>query len=483
MPHVRAVQSCTARYNPGMRRSVLPRAVAGLLAALAFAGCSGSSGTGFPFAADADGLPVPVFPPQAPSTPPPGVGNGQDGPLTVDSATVVNECAGIVSVSGTAVRAVSAPSFSPGQSVLLFQVQDEFATLGDGAAIDEAGAVSAGRWEIGRLAAVDGPDLTLEAAPAFDYVQDANRRPQICHVPEHTDVTISPLGSLVAQPWDGEKGGIVALFASGTLSIQGVVSASGAGFRGGAASTPGGTTAIFALGTPSDGGGAKGEGLDPMGWTRYGRGNVATGAGGGNASRAGGGGGGGGGAGGNGGRNAGFDEDTQGTGGAAVVLPVLDRLVMGGGGAGGHQISESGEMGGAGGPGGGVVLLFAGAVEGGGTVEARGADGAQGGSELVGNSADGAGGGGAGGTIVIRAADASTFPGAVLADGGDGGDVRNSGAGATVGPGGGGGGGRIHLENVTAAAQAVGGTAGVNADSGAGDNAWGATDGTNGVIE
>ena len=45
---------------------------------------------------------------------------------------------------------------------------------------------------------------------------------------------VLPSASVVAAAWDGRKGGVVALMASGDIVVDGAVSALGAGYRGGA---------------------------------------------------------------------------------------------------------------------------------------------------------------------------------------------------------------------------------------------------------
>ena len=60
------------------------------------------------------------------------------------------------------------------------------------------------------------------------------RATQLIKVLQATSVHVLPSASIVPAPWDGRKGGIVALMASQDIVIDGTVSALGAGYRGGA---------------------------------------------------------------------------------------------------------------------------------------------------------------------------------------------------------------------------------------------------------
>lgn len=270
------------------------------------------------------------------------------------------------------------------------------------------------------------------------------------------------------------------MFVSGTLTLDGTVSASGRGFPGG---TPhmgdnGATETDLEL-SSANAGGNRGAGLDGRSTNNYGRANWANAAGGGNRHSGGGGGGGNAGAGGLGGKQwkpSGNVVETAGLGGAAVASSYPARLVMGGGG-GEAQAHHGGA--GAGGDGGGLVLIFAKRIEGAGSVNSIGDQG--------GASVDDAGsGGGAGGTIVLRA-ERSAFTGIVRARGGAGANaVYDGGVGdeEISGPGGGGGGGHIHLVFDTASGavttQVGGGANGVNPAQG--DDPWGATSGAPGIV-
>lgn len=372
-------------------------------------------------------------------------GNGQDGALATSLvAQSVNSVAALATdaaVGDTQIRAAAGNSFQAGDLVLIVQMQGFDAVSGDQAPITDLGNV--GRFELARIVSVAGANLRLAAGLSRAYTTGGTARTQVVLVPEYTDVTITAGTRLVPNAnWSGATGGIVALAASGTLTINGDIDASAAGFRGGPVNPiPSAACSVNALDT--DGRGArKGEGIDRRAFTdnarRFGRGNYANGGGGGNPHNAGGGGGSNGGAGGFGGfqwncGGAGLDPNTRGMPGARLGSPAAARLFLGGGGGGGQQNDGNASTGRRGG---GIVLLFANTVTGAGRVLANGASA----SNTSGN--DGAGGGGAGGTIYLVT---RTAPGAGLllrAAGGNGGNVVTPNA---HGPGGGGGGGRVFV--------------------------------------
>lgn len=363
---------------------------------------------------------------------------------------------------------------------------------------------------------------------------------QVVRVPQFDALTVQAGASVIAPPWDGTTGGVVAISVRGGAQVDGLLDASGRGFRGGQ------RTAITGVRQPGVGafyaslsqldGGAKGESIAGSATREYaqlggyGRGAVANGGGGGNRLVAGGGGGG----------NGGMLTAWNGQGimpstavGAAQAWP-LDpgydsaRTAFAGGGRGGYTASaasldptvtapgdtlwlqdyrrERGGLGGRpvpndpkqrlffgggggagddfqtksgrGGQGGGLVYLAAAQVSGSGRILANGEDGAPAESTTAGG-----GGGGAGGTLVIGAA---TITGVTLeARGGSGGSEPIAGTQA-AGPGGGGGGGYIAVAAGTQATLRIdGGVGGTTASSdmvkfprnGATDGASGQSDG------
>lgn len=54
-------------------------------------------------------------------------------------------------------------------------------------------------------------------------------------MPQFSTLTVSSTGTVTAMPWDGARGGIVALHVRDTLTLQGSIDVTGLGFRGGQA--------------------------------------------------------------------------------------------------------------------------------------------------------------------------------------------------------------------------------------------------------
>lgn len=262
---------------------------------------------------------------------------------------------------------------------------------------------------------------------------------QLVLVHEFTDLTIADAGRLHPRPWDGTSGGILALLASGTLTLHGRIDASEAGSRGGA-------PIVDALGNdpstfgcvdpdqPSPRGAFKGESFfsELYGPLASGFGRAITGGGGGNCHNAGGGGGGHAGPGGQGGTSWDSDgaRDVGGRGGMSVLVP-LQRLTFGGGGGAGEAHHDSANNGGS--RGGGIVFVRANAIAGTGLFMANGASNP--------DVDDAAGGGGAGGTVHVASATTLSC-GRAEARGGEGG-INPC---LCDGTSGGGGGGRVILQ-------------------------------------
>jgi MYXO-CTERM domain-containing protein len=335
----------------------------------------------------------------------------------------------------------------------------------------EGGAV--GRWELARVSTVTGSTMTLTKPVVRAWKR---RITQVVKVPEFANVTIPGGTSFAAEAWravgSGYAGGIVAFLATGTVTVNGTITASERGFRGG----PGVTRLANAPvncpnndGTVEQGYAPKGESIvatksagddyaQVFGNDVGGRGNRSIGAGGGNCIENGGGGGGNFGQGGVGGRSV-VNTDRGGKGGAALDYSLLERFTLGGGGGAGEQKNG---LGSGGGIGGGVVFFRADALAGGGTIQANGEAAEN--AELVNLQSDGAGGGGAGGSVLIRVVRTATC-GALEVKGGKGGDSHVVGLSA-FGPGGGGAGGRALLQAETGAACPVAADPGAPGQSG-----------------
>ncbi len=375
-----------------------------------------------------------------------GLGTGRNGVLLVDQPdTTINRAGQLTTAAaaGTKVLTIgNASSFTAGELVLIQQYTglSPAPASGDQRAIN-LGSSPVGRFEYARVELVAETSLQLTAPLQYSY---GARMAQVVNVPEYTDVQVLAGASLKAVSWNGSVGGILALLATGTLTNDGLISADGAGFRGGAfINNQGGEGCTSLDEVAGVGGSYKGEGpVSGRFGTAAGRGNLAIGGGGGNCHNAGGGGGGHFGLGGKGGFSPGQapqPDDVGGLGGAPLVYIPYERLLFGGGGGGGAGHTSIGTPGAAGG---GVVILRVGDVAGTGRFSASGASA----NFVASVGDDGAGGGGAGGALSVRAARALRC-GQAQAAGGSGGDTRH--VTSESGPGGGGGGGVVFLQAQT----------------------------------
>ncbi len=405
-------------------------------------------------------------------------GNGQDGAFTDPGANgALNYSAPITGVTTNAststitTGAGRAGAFSAGQTQfkagrLVLVIQSSGYPSGSAASGDQGeidlSSHQVGQFEIARINTISG---SLASGYTFTLTQPldktyASTGAQIVSIPEFTSFTISTNRSVSANAWDGDDGGVTAFVATGavTLGTGATVTATGAGFRGGALENHG--SAQYC--TQIDGGnaGRKGEGivLGAFGSGFKAMGNRANGGGGGNCENAGGGGGGNGGYGGRGGKS--YDSAVAqyavgGLGGQRLVYSPLDHAVFGGGGGSGDENNNNG---GVGSPGGGLVFIRGAVLAAtGATISANGVNG---GNSANVSSGDGAGGGGAGGVVHARFSGTANC-GSATATGGNGGTERST--SGNHGPGGGGGGGRVYFQSAggSCATSAAGGARGV----------------------
>lgn len=467
---------------------------------------------------------------------------GDDGAFTVNGVVQLNEYTALAANAATGATSISvanagqldSATFGPlgaGDLLMLYQAQGAAIDTTDTTAYGNVTALNgAGLHEFIEVASVAGNTITLgNGCNGLRNPYAAAGRTQVVRVPQFTTLTVSMTGTVTALPWDGQRGGIVALHVRDTLTLQGTVDVAGLGFRGGAVDAQTG-----ALGTDvtafrsatADLGGEKGEGIvgfqtgyDALGG-RHGRGAPANGGGGGNAVRAGGGG----------GANAintnlwsgqgvmdpsviGFQawqldprrSDPTNTGGASAVannsgggrggysfsVNNQNAVVSGPGvaawggnlrrergGLGGRPLDPSATgrlfFGGGGGAGDGDQAAAGPGGRGGGliyvmatTVSGSGALVANGasGGNTTGSHRDSPGGGGAGGTVVVRATTIGGF--SIAANGGEGGSqLISSGLDEATGPGGGGSGGFIAVSGGAVTRSAAGGPGGTTSSNG-----------------
>lgn len=475
----------------------------GLLALIAGAtiGCSPSGGGG----ADMGGAD-----PQSTAITPDGNG------AILTPKTVVNRYAllgadleaGATVIQLASSTPLAALNLQPNDILLLYQAQGARMETRDstsyGTVFDRGGA---GSLELVSVASLDVAQnqITVQSYCGGLKHDFQAGRTQIVRVPQYQSLLVAAGGSLTAKPWDGKTGGVIAVRVEQQLLIDGLIDASGLGFRGGAANRvmrgrlP--NVGMHYRSTSSLSGGNKGESIaggpeDLRETGQYGRGAPANGGGGGNNLLAGGGG----------GANGGELSSWSGQGRMDTRPDIELQAWMrdpafaangnaltksSGGGRGGYSLSQAAEdprvlrpedsgwagdlrrergglggrplkndpkeaiylgggggggdnfmsAGGGGGNGGGLIFLIASAIAGTGSIKADGNAGLST-SDLIG----GAGGGGGGGSVILAAESAAGI--SVSASGGSGGAQDLSGIDA-AGPGGGGGGGFVATPDPT----------------------------------
>ncbi|MDJ1485392.1 Ig-like domain-containing protein [Cytophagaceae bacterium YF14B1] len=435
---------------------------------------------------------------------------GKDGPLTVStSGLVVNKytrlTANITAGANTATVnniATDLGGLQNGDLIMIIQMQGASITTTDDINYGSVSAYNnAGKYEFKYVTGINSNTFRVNSAFANSYTVAGHV--QVVKVPQYSTLTVNSGASMTAPAWDGATGGIVAIHAQTTITVNGTITVDAKGFRGGvfhnasdAVTNPPYTSYRSTVNTN---GGEKGEGIagNQNEYTalggRYSRGAPANGGGGGNTHNAGGGGGANGGnvalwtgqgvmcntctgfaawaldpgytangntrttsqGGGRGGYTRGINDanaTTTGPGNAAWGDNKRNEVGGLGGrpltaapgnriflGGGGGAGDANSNSGGNGGNGGGLIYLLANTVTGTGSLSANG----QNGSNTNNQNIDAASGGGAGGTIVIDATSITNV--SLNARGGNGGSQVTpiTITGESEGPGGGGGGGFV----------------------------------------
>lgn len=371
-------------------------------------------------------------------------------------------------------------NFVAGDKVLIIQMKgaqiktDNDDTFGTFTNMNWAGCA-----EFLKITRIDGDKFYFGSKLVHKY--DPAGNVQLVKVAVYQSAKVT--GDVLARPWNGSIGGVIAIEVAEDLTLNANITANGQGFRGGVVSIPISKCNVTTQMSSWTFGhaGAKGEGIVslPVPYQPAGRGALGNGGGGGNGNNGGGAGGGNGGEGGDGGsanKQCSVPYKVGGRPGKAVdSLVQKQRFYMGGGGGGGHQNDT---LGSSGGNGGGIVFVFAKTI-----ISNEFIISADGESVTEDADWDGAGGGGAGGTIFI---DARNVTGNlnVSARGGNGGDIIHQ--FNAHGPGGGGGGGVIVFKQPTSnvIASVAPGTNGIhtNPTNEVYLEAWDATPGQPGAI-
>jgi|GEM_PF-947717 len=377
------------------------------------------------------------------------LGTGDDGTLDVSTSFDLSDDASgtrtepdgvafaVTGLSGDTVTVADTPDgLAAGDEVLLINLHGSDGAHG-----------SVGTYELQYVAGVSGNDVQLEDAVAGTYGETDNvdlsdQAILIQRVPNYTDVNVSAAGVLTASGWNGETGGIVALRANGTVTIEsgGVITASELGYLAGDTGTCSNCDSFQGESYAGEGGGdvEAGSYNETLGYwaANYGGGGANVTGGGGNY--------GGGATPGDSWNGGGYTPPEAGEEYGDEDLVTLFH------GSGGGGVWAGGEDQGPGGDGGGVVLLFAH------TVDAQGAAAITcvGGTTYAwsqGTYTYGAGGG-SGGSIWVIAEDLLLATDAIDATGGFGEDTHER-------LGGDGGDGRVRVDFNTLNANAEGSSA------------------------
>ena len=318
----------------------------------------------------------------------------------------------------TVAEAVPACCLAPGTAVLLVELQgtrDDTTFTGDY------------RFETVTATGNNSVTLANAVAPVFGSASvpltligtnPGLHRVALYRLPRYTSVTVGSTGTLTAMPWNGTKGGVLALRSATQVNVNGTIEMTGAGFSGGNSYCGMGSDTGNAFQGESMGGPGALDFLNNIGGGGggcYSSGCVTSGGG------------------------AGYGDPGAGViptcsigdcinpvnGGALYGSGSLltEKLFLGSGGGGAGQYISGGPCDNfRGGPGGGIVLLLSNAL----TVPIGGGVHADG---LLGTGGTQVGGGGSGGSILLQQNSAILGPGQVTAVGGDGQTGSAGGAG------------------------------------------------------
>lgn len=128
------------------------------------------------------------------------------------------------------VTVADATGFEAGDKVMIIQMKGativEENNAAFGTVIDLG---NCGLYELSTITNVTGNVISLGFTLINDY--DISGRVQLVTVPVYESATVT--GDLLAQNWDGNKGGVLALEVESILTLNANINADGAGFRGG----------------------------------------------------------------------------------------------------------------------------------------------------------------------------------------------------------------------------------------------------------
>ena len=391
---------------------------------------------------------------------------------TTNISGVVNTYHRVIEVipSKACVRVSSTAGLSLYKKVLLIQMKGaSIITTNSSSFGDTTSLNNAGNYEVATICNIIGDSVFMFYNFLNSYT--VSGKVQLVQFGQYNNALVTD--TIKATAWNNTNGtgGVIALYASGNLTLNAPIYADMAGFAGGVFLKSGN----FCLNSPFDAtgykynalnispqdGAYKGENVYELASTETGgRGAPANGGGGGNNHNNGGGGGANlnnGGVGGGNSSTSGCTSNLRGLAGKALSSWGGRKIFFGGGGGAGH--SNGGFVTNDAGDGGGIVFIWATNIIGNGYKIS--ANGGVGGASI----SDGASGGGGSGSIIMNV---SNYSGAITieAKGGNGGGADDNGnAGSCFGAGGGGSGGVIYFSNTPSVSTSVtGGAAGLETE-------------------
>jgi len=136
----------------------------------------------------------------------------------VGEQTMINTLASpAVGMAGVNALTLASPTgFAVGQTVLVQQVQ----------------GMNAGQWELAVITSIAMGNATLAAALTNSYSTTPPSTAQAIVVPQFTTVDVPATSVLTAPAWNGATGGVLAFQATGAVTLEGIVTMTGNGFRG-----------------------------------------------------------------------------------------------------------------------------------------------------------------------------------------------------------------------------------------------------------
>jgi len=388
---------------------------------------------------------------------------------TTNISGVVNTYHSVIEVipAKACLRLNSTAGLSLYDKVLLIQMKGASIVTNNNSGFGDTTALNnAGNYELATICNIIGDSVFMFYNFLNSYT--VSGKVQLVKIAQYNNALVTD--TLKAAAWNNStgRGGVIALFVPGSLTLNAPIFADGTGFTGGTFVKSGdgcfnspfdatGYKYNASITNPQDGA-YKGENIYELASTETGgRGAPANGGGGGNNHNNGGGGGANLSTGGMGGGNSstnGCTSNLRGLAGKALSSWGGKKIFFGGGGGAGH--SNGGLVVADAGDGGGIIFIWTTSIFGNGYKIS--ANGGTGGAAI----SDGACGGGAGGTIIMTVTNYSGLE-IIQAKGGNGGGTNDNGnAGRCYGAGGGGSGGVIYFSNASSGTTSItGGAAGI----------------------